>query len=61
MNHRTCVARARAVVHVGIANPRWLGKRSRRSWRMRNAQFYVSDKSTVEGNCQEINQELIID
>ena len=28
-------------MHVGIANPRWRGKRSRR---MRNLQFYVSDK-----------------
>ena len=30
---------ARAVMHVGIANPRWRGKRSRYSRRMRNPQF----------------------
>ena len=35
---------ARAVMHVGIANPRWRGKRSRHSRRMRNTQFYVSGK-----------------
>ena len=32
----------RAVIYVGIANPR--GKRSRHSWRMRNPQFDVSGK-----------------
>ena len=31
-------------MHVGIANPRWRGKRSRHSRRMRNPQFYVSGK-----------------
>ena len=36
---------ARAVLHVGIANPRWRGKRSRHSRRMRNPQVYVSGKS----------------
>ena len=35
---------ARAVMHVGIANPRWRGKRSRHSRRMHNPQFYVSGK-----------------
>ena len=35
---------ARAVMHVGIDNPRWRGKRSRHSRRMRNPQFYVSGK-----------------
>ena len=34
----------RAVMHGGIANSRWRGKRSRHSRRMRNSQFYVSDK-----------------
>ena len=43
MHHGTCVT-ARAVMHVGIANPRWWGKRSRHSRRMRNQQFYVSGK-----------------
>ena len=33
-----------AVMHVGIANPRWWGKRSRQSRRMRNLQFCVSGK-----------------
>ena len=31
-------------MHAGIANPRWPGKRSRHSRRMRNPQFYVSGK-----------------
>ena len=35
---------ARAEMHVGIANPRWRGKRSRHSRRMRNPQFYVSGR-----------------
>ena len=35
---------ARAVMHVGIANPRWRGKRSRHFRRMRNPQFYVTGK-----------------
>ena len=38
------VRHARAVMHVGIANPRWRGKRSWHSRRMRNPQFYVSGK-----------------
>ena len=33
-----------AVMHVGIANPWWLGKRSRYNWRMRNPQFYLFSK-----------------
>ena len=35
---------ARAVMHVGIDNPRWRGKRSWHSWRMRKPQFCVSGK-----------------
>ena len=35
---------ARALMHVGIANPRWCGKRSRQCRHMRNPQFYVSGK-----------------
>ena len=35
---------ARAVMHVGIDNPRWRGKRSRHSRRMRNPKFCVSGK-----------------
>ena len=38
------VRHARAVMHVGIANLWWRGKRSRHSRRMRNPQFYVSGK-----------------
>ena len=38
------VRHARAVMHVGIANPRWRGKRSRHSRRMRSPQFDVSGK-----------------
>ena len=35
---------ARAVMHAGIANPRWRGKRSRHFRRMCNPRFYVSGK-----------------
>ena len=35
-------------MHVGIANMRWRGKRSRHSRRMRNPQFYVSGKRPME-------------
>ena len=35
---------ARAVMHVGIAIPRWRGKRSRNFRRMRKTQFYVCGK-----------------
>ena len=38
------VRHARAMMHVGIANPRCREKRSRHSRRMRNPQFYVSGK-----------------
>ena len=38
------VRHARAVMHVGIAYPQWLGKRSRHSRHMPNPQFYVSGK-----------------
>ena len=38
------VRHARVVMHVGIANPRWRGKRTRHCRRMRNPQFYVSGK-----------------
>ena len=51
MHHGTCVT-ARAVMHAGIANPRFplkavAGKRSRHSWRMRNPQFCVSGKRPI--------------
>ena len=35
-------------MHVGIANPHWRGKRSRHSRRMRNPQFYVSGKRSMD-------------
>ena len=35
---------ARDVMHVGIANPWWLGKRTRNSRHMHNPQAYVSGK-----------------
>ena len=38
---------ARALIHVGIANPRWRGKRSRHSKRMRIPQFYISGKRPI--------------
>ena len=38
------VAHARAVMHVGIANPRWRGKGLRHSRCMHNPQFCVSGK-----------------
>ena len=40
---------ARAVMHVGIANPRWRGNRSRHSRRMQNSQFCVSGKRSIAG------------
>ena len=46
---------ARAVMHVGIANPRWRGKRSRHSRRMRNPQFYVPGKRPIENWPAKIN------
>ena len=41
------VRHVRAVMHVGIANPLWRGKRSRHSRRMHNLQFYVSGKRPI--------------
>ena len=35
------------VMHVGIANLRWRGERSRHSRRMRNTQFYLSGKRSM--------------
>ena len=43
-------------MHVGIANPWWRGERFRHSRRMRNPQFYVFDKRTIE---TEIFQEKV--
>ena len=41
------VRHARAVMHVGIANPRCPGKRSQHSRRMHNPQFYVPGKRPI--------------
>ena len=41
------VRHALAVMHVGIANSRWRGKRSRHSRRMRNPQLCVSGKRSM--------------
>ena len=44
------------MMHVGIANPRWWGKRSRHSRRMRNQQFYVAGKrpmTILEFQCRD--------
>ena len=38
-------------MHVGIANSRWWGKRSRHSRRMRNPQFCVSGKRPMISPC----------
>ena len=46
--HASChVRHARTVMHIGIAKPRWRGKRSRHSRRMRNPRFYVSGKRSI--------------
>ena len=45
MHHGACVTH---VMHAGIANPRWRGKRSRHSRRMRNPPFCVSGKRPME-------------
>ena len=48
------VRHAPVVMHVGIANPRRWGKRSRHTQRMRNPQFYVSGKRSMQsGFCMK--------
>ena len=49
MHHITCVTKP-AVMHVGIANPRWWGKRSRHSRRMRDPQYYQSGNRPLDAN-----------
>ena len=39
---------ARAVMHVGIGNPRWRGNRNRHSPRMHNPQFYEAGKRPID-------------
>ena len=43
------VHHTRVVMHVEIANPRWRGKRSRHSRRMRNPQFCAAGKRPIPG------------
>ena len=43
---------ANTVMHVGIANPRWRGKRSHQSRRTRNTQLYVSVKWPISQDVQ---------
>ena len=61
------VRHARAVNHVGFANPRWRGKRSRHSRRMRNPQLCVSSKRFIkieyiwnqcQPKCKTTNQDV---
>ena len=42
------------VMHVGIGSPRWRGKLSRHSRRIRNLQFYASGKRQMDGLTQHI-------
>ena len=53
---------ARAVMYVRIANPRWRGKRSRHSRRMRNPQFCVSGKRPIallHNRCVRMNSSIL--
>ena len=54
------VRNARAVMHVGIANPWRRGKRSRHSRRMRNPQFYVSGKRPVVVGISDTGSSVIV-
>ena len=47
---------ARAVIHVGISNPRRQGKRSRHPRRMYNPQFYVSGKRPMISSVYSISE-----
>ena len=47
VHHGTCVTHVPLCMSGRNANPRWRGKRSRHSWRMRNPQFYVSVKRPI--------------
>ena len=49
------VRHARAVMHVGIANPRWREKHSRHSRPMRNPQFYVSVKRPMAKDASKVS------
>ena len=53
---------ALAVMYVRIANPRWRGKRSRHSRRMRNPQFCVSGKRPIallHNRCVRMNSSIL--
>ena len=52
---------ARAVMHVGIANPLWRGKRFRHSRCTRNPQCYISDKRPMgDPKTEKLSQKSII-
>ena len=48
---------ARALMHVGIANPRWRGKRSQHSQRMCIPRFFIYDKRPI---VQSLRRALIL-
>ena len=54
------VRHARVVMHAGIDNPRWRGKRSRRSRRMRDRQFCVYGSRPIEAKKKNFEQDSYI-
>ena len=50
---------ARAVMHVGIVNPLWWGKRPRHSRRMHNPQFYVSVKRSMGHTTARVSRTVL--
>ena len=52
----TDVRDAHAVMHAGIANPRWRGKRSRHSRRMSKSQFDVSGKRPMSSRKKNVDE-----
>ena len=53
------VRHARAVMHIGIANPRWRGKRSRHCRCMRNTQFYGSGKRPMRRKITSMSRQQL--
>ena len=49
------VCHVRAVMHVGIANLRWKGKRSRHPQRMRNPQFTYLARDRLQAQPSDMN------
>ena len=54
------VRHARDMMHVGIANPRWRGKRFRHPRRMRNPQLYISSKRPMGNYFRFIHMPLCV-